>query len=470
MDKSLADFALRYIEKRGASYVEAKLESHETNELFLKNSIPEAISFLTTQGLGIRYIADGTLGFISTNCPEKNRLKTIIDKSLNLTKRSSKYREGIKLSEEKIHKKSYKIKQKINLRDISPEEKLKELVEADKAILSTKVKTPGRYISLTDKLVKKYLITSDGTEIQSEIPYVNLHYFLTITEKNKSSQRQWQYGNTAGWEAVKKWNIPKILKDEALVMKNNLTKGKVPPKGVLDVIVGPQISGIMVHESVGHPYEADRIFGREAAQAGESFITGDMIGKRIGSEIITVIDDPTVESSFGFYLYDDEGIGARKKILIKKGIINEFLHNRETAYKMGIKSNASARAENYSKEAIVRMSNSLLAPGDYTEEELIEDIKLGIFMKNFTEWNIDDKRFQQKYVGLDAYLIKNGKIMYPIIKPTLEITTPYLWNSIDAIGKNFEGHAAFCGKGEPMQAVPVWCGGASARLRNIRLN
>src|SRR3989344_9449491 len=120
MDKSLIDFALRYIEKRGASYVEAKLESHETNELFLKNSMPEAISFLTTQGLGIRYIADGTLGFISTNCPEKNRLKTIIDKSLNLTKRSSKYREGIKLSEEKIHKKSYKIKQKINLRDISP--------------------------------------------------------------------------------------------------------------------------------------------------------------------------------------------------------------------------------------------------------------------------------------------------------------------------------------------------------------
>ena len=470
MDKSLIDFALRYIEKRGASYVEAKLESHETNELFLKNSIPEAISFLTTQGLGIRYIADGTLGFISTNCPEKNRLKTIIDKSLNLTKRSSKYREGIKLSEEKIRKKSYKIKQKINLRDISPEEKLKELVEADKAILSTKVKTPGRYISLTDKLVKKYLITSDGTKIQSEIPYVNLHYFLTITEKNKSSQRQWQYGNTAGWEAVKKWNIPKILKDEALVMKNNLTKGKVPPKGVLDVIVGPQISGIMVHESVGHPYEADRIFGREAAQAGESFITEDMIGKRIGSEIITVIDDPTVESSFGFYLYDDEGVEARKKILIKKGIINEFLHNRETAYKMGIKSNASARAENYSKEAIVRMSNSLLAPGDYTEEELIEDIKLGIFMKNFTEWNIDDKRFQQKYVGLDAYLIKNGKIMHPIIKPTLEITTPYLWNSIDAIGKNFEGHAAFCGKGEPMQAIPVWCGGASARLRNIRLN
>ena len=470
MDKSLADFALRYIEKRGASYVEAKLESHETNELFLKNSIPEAISSLTTSGLGIRYITDGTLGFISTNCPEKNRLKTIIDKSLKLTKRSSKYKEGIKLSEEKIHKKSYKIKQKINLKDISPEEKLKELVEADRAILSTKLKIPGRYISLTDKLVKKYLITSDGAKIQSEIPYVNLHYFLTITEKNKSSQRQWQYGNTSGWEAVKKWNIKKILKDEVLVMKNNLVMGKAPPKGVLDIVVGPQISGIMVHESVGHPYEADRIFGREAAQAGESFITEDMVGKRIGSEIITVIDDPTVENSFGFYLYDDEGVEARKKFLIKNGVISEFLHNRETAYKMGLKSNASARAENYSKEAIVRMSNSLLAPGDYTEEELIEDIKLGIFMKNFTEWNIDDKRFQQKYVGLDAYLIKNGKIMYPIIKPTLEITTPYLWNSIDAIGKNFEGHAAFCGKGEPMQAVPVWCGGASARLRNIRLN
>lgn len=469
MDPSLADFALKYIEKRGASYVEAKLESHETNELFLKNSIPEASSSSTTTGVGIRYILGGTLGFISTNCPEKNRLKTTINKSLNLTKISSKYREGIKLSEEKIYKKSYKIKQKINLKDISPEEKLKELVEADKAILSTKIKMPGRYISLTDKVVKKYLITSEGTKIQSEIPYVNLDYFLTITEKNKSSQRQWQYGNTAGWEAVKKWDIPKILRNEVLVMKNNLLKGKAPPKGILDVVVGPQLTGIMVHESVGHPYEADRIFGREAAQAGESFITDNMVGKRVGSEVLTVIDDPTIENSFGFYLYDDEGIAARKRFLIKNGIITEFLHNRETAYKMGLRSNASARATNYDKEAIVRMSNSLLAPGDHTEEELIEGVKLGIFMKNFTEWNIDDKRFQQKYVGLDAYLIKNGKIMYPITKPTLEITTPYLWNSVDAVGKNFEGHAASCGKGEPMQAIPVWHGGASARLRNIYL-
>ena len=469
MDKSLADFALRHLEKKGVSYVEAKLESQEVNEFLLKNSILESSSFSSNSGLGIRYLFNGTLGFLSTNSSEKEKIKRLINKSLILTNKASKYKEDITLSKERSYKRSYKIKQKIKLADISPEEKLKDLVDADKAILDTKVNTPGRYIALSDKISKKYFINSEGTVINSEIPYVDLHYFLTVNENGKSSQRYWEHGETSGWEAVNGWDIPSIMKDEILTIKNNLEKGKKPPKGILDVVIGPQISGIMVHESVGHPYEADRIFGREAAQAGESFLSEDMVGKKVGSEVLTIIDDPTLKSGFGFYLYDDEGVKARKKYLIKNGVITEFLHNRETASRMGIKSNGSSRANNYDKEPIIRMSNTLLEKGDYSEEEMIKDVKSGILMKNFTEWNIDDKRFQQKYVGLDCYLIKNGEIKHPIIKPILEITTPYLWNSIDAVGKNFEGHSAHCGKGEPMQDISVWHGGASARLKNIRL-
>ena len=85
------------------------------------------------------------------------------------------------------------------------------------------------------------------------------------------------------------------------------------------------------------------------------------------------------------------------------------------------------------------------------------------------EWNIDDKRFNQKYVGAESFLIKNGKIQYPIINPPIEITTPKLWSSIDAIANNTEYHAGNCGKGEPMQAIPVWFGGPSMSLRNIKV-
>ena len=209
--------------------------------------------------------------------------------------------------------------------------------------------------------------------------------------------------------------------------------------------------------------------GREAAQAGESFVKPEMLGERIGSEVVTVVEDPTVPNSWGFYLYDDEGVKARPRYLIRNGIINEFLMNREYASYLGLKSNAAARALNYNREPIVRMANTYLAPGDHSFEELIEDVKLGVYMVSFNEWNIDDRRFQQRYIGREAYLIENGEIKHPVRKPILEITTKGLWSSVDAVGKEVEFYPGTCGKGEPGQGVPVWMGGAPARLREVVL-
>jgi len=93
----------------------------------------------------------------------------------------------------------------------------------------------------------------------------------------------------------------------------------------------------------GIQVKADRILGREGAQAGESYITLDKIGTRIGSEHVTIVEDPTLPNSYGFYLYDDEGVQARRRYLIKEGIINELLTNRETAAILGTKSNGAAR-------------------------------------------------------------------------------------------------------------------------------
>ena len=227
------------------------------------------------------------------------------------------------------------------------------------------------------------------------------------------------------------------------------------------------MTGIIVHESCGHPLEADRILGREAAQAGESFVKPEMLGNLIGGVNVNIADDPTLPGSFGFYLFDDEGVKARRKMLMKNGRINEFLHNRESAYLLGIKSNGSARSTSYSFEPIVRMSNTFMLPGDYKEEELIENVKDGVYIKSFMEWNIDDKRLNQKYVGAEAYEIKNGKLGKPLLNPVIEITTPQLYKAVDAVANNIEYFAGTCGKGEPMQGIPVWFGGPSFRMRRI---
>ncbi len=252
-------------------------------------------------------------------------------------------------------------------------------------------------------------------------------------------------------------------------MLPKIAKSKKLPIGKYDVILSPELTGIASHESCGHPYEADRILGREAAQAGKSFIKKEMLGQKIGTGVVSVVDDPTIPNSYGFYLYDDEGIKAQKRFLIKNGIINAFLQNRETAAEFGIASNASSRAKEWFSEPIVRMANTFVSPSNYSFEELLETIKNGVYIKSFMEWNIDDKRYNQKYTGLESYLIKNGKIVKLVKAPTLEITTPAFWSSIDAVGKDLEFSAGTCGKSDPMQPIPVWLGGPSIRLRNIFL-
>ena len=150
-------------------------------------------------------------------------------------------------------------------------------------------------------------------------------------------------------------------------------------------------------------------------------------------------------------------------------MINEFYHNRETAGSMATNSNGSARASDFDKEPIVRMSNTYFEPGKQSEKELIESARTGVYFKTFTEWNIDDRRYNNRYVSSEAYLIQNGRITKPLRNVVFEITTPKIYSSIEAVGSNFELHAAPCGKGEPMQEMPVTHGGGSLKLVNIKL-
>ncbi|MBI3036313.1 TldD/PmbA family protein [Candidatus Woesearchaeota archaeon] len=470
LDIDIAHSAIEHARKIGASYADARLESTQVNGFVLKNGVPQVAGFDRVSGIGIRVVMNGTLGFASTNDISKENVRKVIEKAAKITAAAAIIGGKVKFSHEKAEVGSYAVKQKVKLDDLSPKEKLKVLFDAEKAIKSTKVNVPGRFFSMSDFYTERYFANSEGSRVLSKIPRTDFWYFITVEEAERTAQRYWQYGAAGGFEKIYDYNFPKVLAGEVKATYTNLKKAVAPPKGKIDLVVAPQITGIMVHESVGHPYEADRVLGREAAQAGESFISANMLGTRIGSPAVNIVDDPTIQGSFGYYLYDDEGVKARERWLIKKGIITGLLHNRETAAVLNCKSNGSARATGYDREPIVRMANSIVKPGDYDEAELIESVKHGVFLKNFMEWNIDDKRLNAKYTGAEAYIIRNGKLAEPVWRPTIEISTPKLWSSVDAVAGNMEYHAGTCGKAEPMQAIPVWFGGPSMRIRNVRLS
>ncbi|NYZ75163.1 TldD/PmbA family protein [Candidatus Micrarchaeota archaeon] len=468
LHEDLADYCVEFALSHGASYAEARLEERSSTGFLLKNGVLESAAFDSYAGIGARFVLQGALGFVAVNQLTKPSLEKTLSTALKVTKASAKIAEKTVFAPSFAKKAKHEVHCRRSPEGVSAEEKTSLLRELDSAVLASKAKIVSRYVSLSDDVVRKYYSNSEGSRIESLTPYVNVFYAFTVEAGGKTAQRNWQYGASKGYECFGEWQLQEKLRDEARAIAKNLSEAKPVPSGKFDVIAGPEVVGIMAHESVGHPYEADRILGREAAQAGESFVKKEMLGTKIGSDAANVVDDPTVEEGFGHYLYDDEGVAAKRKKLMTKGVITEFLHNRETAAALGCESNGGARASEYDKEPIVRMSNTFVLPGDFSEEELLAEVKNGVFIKNFQEWNIDDKRLNQKYVGSEAYLIKNGEVTEPVFQPVIEITTPALWSAVAACSKKVELHAASCGKGEPMQGINVSMGGPHCLFKGIR--
>lgn len=470
----LTDFAVEHATKLGAEYAEARFQSDVENIYILKNGNLEVTGLVRSGGIGVRVLVNGGLVFTCVNKPVKDLVRRRIEEAISIAKTSAKVmKKPTRLSDERTVKAKWEVKPKLPFEDVPIEDKIELLLDIDKtASTFEEVDTsiPYRIFEFVESKNEKYFVNSEGTRVSSMVPRIKFYGLLTCLEGGHGIEQDTIVkGESRGWEAIKDWNLIDEVKTRAKTLGKIVREAREAPKGAIDIILGNQVVGILVHESTGHPYEADRIFGREAAQAGESFVTRNMIGTRIGSEIVSVADDPTLKNGYGFYLYDDEGVPARRRLLMKDGVINELLHNRETASEIGINSNASARASGYGAEPIVRMANTFMLPGDHTFEELVKGIHFGIYMKTFSEWNIDDRRYNLRLIGRECYLIKNGELKDPIRRPILEMTTPIFYRSIDAIDKSLKFEAAMCGKGDPVQAMPVWHGGPNIRIRNVRL-
>ncbi|HDD59542.1 MAG TPA: TldD/PmbA family protein [Euryarchaeota archaeon] len=462
--KDVAEKALSYGEGK-ADYLEIRAERKRYSVNFLKNGILVASTEGIERGFAVRALVGGGMGAAYTDSVRMEDVKKAVDEAIKIA-RAAEDLSSVRMAEEEAHVDFWEVKEKEKITDMDNAEKVERLQDIDSS-LAEKGFILARSQQLIDSILEKHILTSEGTEVSSRLPQVEYYYFIIAKTEKGSEQAYNQLAWSGGYEGWKRYSPEEWVTREAEILRRVIEGGRALKSGVMDLVVGPEVTGIAAHESSGHPSEADRILGREAFLAGESFIKPEMIGERIGSEVVNVVDDPTVEGSFGYYLYDDEGVPARRRYLYKEGKINEFLHNRETAAVLGTVSNGAARASGWSREPIVRMSTTFVEPRDHTVEELIEDVKYGIYMKSFTEWNIDDIRFNQKYVGREAYLIEKGEVGDPVKRPIIELTTRTFWSAVDAVGRDLEFVGATCGKSDPMQGVNVWIGGPHMRLRNV---
>jgi TldD protein len=470
--KQLAEAAVSRARDAGATYAEARVQATWGRQFVLKNGEPQPSFFAESYGIGIRVISKGALGFAATNDMSARSVTGLAGKAVKLAKASSSaLAKPIEFDASKAAKTKWAAPETKRVENADASWLRGVLVDVEKRIADGRagVKIPGRFLILGADLEERYYVNSDGANVEGRLPRVNFFGSLTAMEGGETAQRFIQQGETGGLEVVKRIGLVEKVEAEARTMGKILREATKPPTDTLDVVLSPELSGIAAHESVGHPQEADRVLGREGAQAGESYLKSDSLGRKIGSDEANVSDDPTLIHSNGYVPVDDEGVVGKKRRLIKNGVINEFLQNRTTAKEFGLLSNGASRSVSFDREPIIRMSNTFVEPGDYTTDELIKEVRHGVFFKTFTEWNIDDKRLNQRYVALEAYLIEAGEVRGLVRAPVLEITTPKLWGSVKARSDHMEYEAATCGKGDPQQGAPVWTGGPETLLTGIKL-
>jgi len=469
IDEDVAETALEEVlSKETPILAEVRVEHTSRRQVSLKAGQVSNLSSFRDLGMNVRVFLPQGIGFASTNRISRGAAKDLAAQALKLAK-VCKRPVPLSISPEPAVKTDWEVKQKRPLSDVSMEERVSYLKEVDAGTLKAGVKVGGRYFELADYETESLFANSEGSRIRSMVPRLKLETYMLVSSKGESEQSLREFGASAGWEKAHEWDLPHVMGAEVLMLKKMIDKGKKIKPGKVDLICGAEVAGIAAHESCGHPMEADRILGREMSQAGKSFVSPEMLGQRVGSEYATVVDDPTVQGSYGYYAYDHEGVRAKPRYLYNNGLFNEFLHNRETAASMGVRSNGSSRSDGYLREPIVRMANTFIAPGDFEEDEIFGSIKEGILMKSFTEWNIDDKRYNQKYVSREAYFIRDGELAGPARRCVLEITTPGFWGAIDAVSRKVEFSAGECGKGDPMQSMSVSMGGPMLRLRSVML-
>jgi TldD protein len=241
-----------------------------------------------------------------------------------------------------------------------------------------------------------------------------------------------------------------------------LSKAKAAPTRKLPVILDQHFVALLIHEIIGHPSEADRVLGKEAAWAGKTW-WADKVGKQLFSEELTVVSDATLGKGYcGSFKYDDEGVPAKRIVNVEKGVLREFLHSRETAKIFGVKPNGCMRATSYAFAPLIRMTNTFIEKGNWKFEEMLEGIKKGVYLKGNKVPSIDSRRFNFQISSFEAYEIKNGEIRRPLRGASLRSNTKDFLSSIDAVGNDLKIIGIIfpaCGKGDPMQSMFVGNGG-----------
>ena len=442
ISKTLAIQVLNKALETGADYAEIFYENSSASGLNIENDKVYAASSSITSGVGLRLLKENQCVYGFTSNLTKKGLMSLaesLSKSFNDKRLITVTKlEMIRGKNRNPVTKSYK--------EFSLEDRIKLVKEGCDEIKKLNDPRIVRYVGGFGSNHRSVAVfNSKGKWFKRDSEFARLMYSVITVDEN---------GMETGFEGpgcqhdisyfYDKVNPRKVAKKAASVALMNLT-AKECPSGKMPVIIGNGWGGVLFHEACGHPLEAS------AVSRGLSCFSGKE-GQLIASPLVTAVDDSTIPQEWGSIDIDDEGNLGTKRVLIKDGVLVDFMIDDFNGRRMGREGNGSCRRQNYKYCPTSRMSNTYIANGKSTKEEIIAATKLGLYCVGFNGGSVNPATGEFNFGASEAYIVRDGKIAEPVKGATLIGRGEEILKNIDMVGND-------CAFGQGM------CGAASGSIR-----
>ncbi|QOV11611.1 TldD/PmbA family protein [Viridibacillus arvi] len=301
------------------------------------------------------------------------------------------------------------------------------------------------------------IANSEGKFVEDTRVHSRLAIQATASEGNELQTGFYGPGAHAGFEFMENLDLTHYAGEAARIAVTMLHAEECP-SGKFPVIIDNEFGGVIFHEACGHGLEA-------TAVAKNNSVFANRVGERVAPEIVTYIDDGTLANEWGSLNIDDEGEKTRKNVLIENGILKGYLIDKLNARRMKTESTGSSRRQSYRFSPTSRMTNTYIAPGISTPEDIIASTEYGIYAKYMGGGQVNPATGDYNFAVEEAYIVKDGKITHPVRGATLIGNGAKTLQLVDRVGNNLAHGAGMCGA--MSGSLPVNVGQPMIRVSEI---
>ncbi len=460
IDAALVERCLATGLSAGGDFAELYFESVTSSSIGIDEGIVKSASQGHSTGCGVRVLSGERTGYSYTDSLEEDRLLHAAKTAALIASGPATVRvQGF--IETEVHD-----LYPVTALDAEITAKLALVQRADRAARSYDPRITQVRAGFNDEVRHIFVAASDGTWASDTQPLSRFSVSVIAKDpsadggKGATARGSGGGGGRVTLDYYTTVRTPEHFAEEAARQAILQLNATAAPAGEMEVVLGPGWPGVLIHEAVGHGLEADFNRKKQSAFAG-------LMGQRVATDKVTVVDNGTIANRRGSLNVDDEGVATQNTVLIDKGILCRYMSDKLSAKVMGLPSTGSGRRESYASIPMPRMTNTYMLAGEDEPADILRSVKRGLYAVNFSGGSVDITNGKFVFAASEAYLIEDGKVTAPVKGAMLIGNGPEALQYVSMVGHDLlldEGIGT-CGKRG--QGVPVGVGMPTVKLDKV---